>query len=577
MGFIDRVRQLAGAEKITTLISTPEHPSEPAARALRVRREVETEAKRIRDLPTWDPDAFDLDLTDRYRTAGGTMRLRPLQSAALYWIEQKQGALLPLAVGAGKCLISLLAAQALNARFPVLLVPPQMMLPTFREIERLKHHFRLPMNLRVIPYSQLSTAKNTDLFERLTPDAIIADEAHFLKNPDTSRTRRFLRHFHNYPNTRFIAMSGTLTDKSLKDMGHLSELALRDGSPLPRNAQELLAWANCCDAEGIARWSDWDMFARFHDVRHYADEDHRRTEARNAFRTRLRSTPGVVASREGSLGTSLVFETRPLQVPEPVVDALVGLRNTWARPDGEELITALDVWRVGMEISSGFYYRWVWPNGEPDKEWLGARAWWHKEVRALLENNQPGLDSPLLVFNAVSDGRVAKPSAVAALEAWNRVRSRPKPPVETVWLSDYMVVDAVQWLREHPKGLVWYWDQAVGLELKKRGVKTFLAGEDVPEDSPVGMALSIRSHGTGLNLQRMHSENLVLSWPSSGKTCEQLIGRTHRAGQPADEVFVTLYAHTKEARDAIDKSKEKARYIEESTGSSQKLNFGTWL
>jgi hypothetical protein len=90
------------------------------------------------------------------------------------------------------------------------------------------------------------------------------------------------------------------------------------------------------------------------------------------------------------------------------------------------------------------------------------------------------------------------------------------------------------------------------------------------------MALSIRSHGTGLNLQKS-SDNLVLCWPSSGKTCEQLVGRTHRYGQQADTVTMAYYAPTPEADRAVDASRSDARYIEETQGSPQKLNYGTWL
>ena len=48
---------------------------------------------------------------------------------------------------------------------------------------------------------------------------------------------------------------------------------------------------------------------------------------------------------------------------------------------------------------------------------------------------------------------------------------------------------------------------------------------------------SIKAHGTGRNLQAF-CRNLVANPPSDGATWEQLLGRTHRQGQEADEVTV---------------------------------------
>ena len=89
------------------------------------------------------------------------------------------------------------------------------------------------------------------------------------------------------------------------------------------------------------------------------------------------------------------------------------------------------------------------------------------------------------------------------------------------------------------------------------------------------MALSARAHGTGLNLQK-HRESLFLSFPSSGKAAEQIIGRTHRSGQEADEVLATYYAHTAEVRDSVKRAREDAAYIEQTTGSPQKLLYASW-
>ena len=83
---------------------------------------------------------------------------------------------------------------------------------------------------------------------------------------------------------------------------------------------------------------------------------------------------------------------------------------------------------------------------------------------------------------------------------------------------------------------------------------------------------SVRSHGVGANLQK-YCQNLVLSPSPSGATWEQLLGRTHRPGQTADEVETIVYQHTPEVREALEKARANSEYIERSTWQRQKLNF----
>lgn len=546
-----------------------------------------TEARRILALPRWDfaralADAAPggpLDLTARFRVPGGTMELRPIQNLALHLAGEMRGLIFPAAVGAGKTIVSLLVAEMLGALRPVLFIPPALQIPLRREMERLAKHWRLPKNLHIVPYSRLSVASSTALLEQLRPDLIIADEAHNLRNPDAARTRRVIRHFRQFPTTRLVAMSGTLTSKSLRDYAHLCELALREGSPLPTEEADLNAWANCIDANGVPQDKDWSLFAAFSDVRGIPDADERRDAAREVFRERFTSTPGVVATREASVQCSLLFHQRRVIVPPIVADALADLHKTWCRPDGEEMDSALALWRLGMQITQGFYLRWKWPGGVVDQEWLDARAQWHREVRYILQRNQTGLDSPFLVKMAVMRGHLDEAPIMRAWRAWDRVRERPAPPTETVWIDDYLVRDALAWREEHPDGLIWHADLAIESALRAAGVPTFGRGTVPPTDGSLrGMAVSVRVHGTGFDhLQDHHAENLILSWPSSGKTCEQLVGRTHRQGQEADEVSVWYYDHTDDAREAIATSREDARYLQETQGSPQKLVYGTWL
>ena len=111
-------------------------------------------------------------------------------------------------------------------------------------------------------------------------------------------------------------------------------------------------------------------------------------------------------------------------------------------------------------------------------------------------------------------------------------------------------------------------------ELEPR-VEVHGAGAAFDQKTARTMALSIRAHGVGKNLQPW-CEQVILSPPSSGSAWEQLLGRTHRAGQLADEVNVTVVQTYFPQENAMLQAQADARYIEETTGNIQKLNFCNW-
>lgn len=547
---------------------------------------VVTESRRIRALPRWDIPAMSkqaepggpLDYTPRLRAPGGTYQLSVVQNLALYWAEEKKGLVGPLAVGSGKGWLSLFIPMVMGALRPVLFIPNNMQIPLRREMEKLAKHFKLPKNLYIIPYSQLSVAKSTDILDQLKPDLIVCDEVHNIKNPDAARSRRVLRYFREHPSTRFVALSGTLTSKSLRDYAHLCEIALREGTPLPTDEADLIAWSNCVDSKGIPQEKDWSLFSTFIDLRGIEDPALRQEKAREHFKDRFTTTPGVVATSEASVSCSLNLLERKVVVPDSVSQALYELNESWARPDGEIMRDAIALWRLGMQMSQGFYLRWVWPDGIVDHEWLNARSAWFKEVRIVCQRNIVGMDSPFLVWQSMMHGRLTDPPLLRAWAEWEKVKDRPKPPTETVWIDDFLIRDALDWRKHHPKGIIWHSDLATEYALRAAGVPTYGKGEVAPEDgSKGGIALSIRVHGTGLNLQYAHHENLILSMPSGGKTMEQLLGRTHRQGQEADEVNCWHYGHTGPAREALVSARADALYLQQTHGSPQKLVYCTYV
>jgi len=70
---------------------------------------------------------------------------------------------------------------------------------------------------------------------------------------------------------------------------------------------------------------------------------------------------------------------------------------------------------------------------------------------------------------------------------------------------------------------------------------------------------------------------LVLNWPRSGSTVEQLVGRAHRPGQLADAVEVYYLAHTPQARTSLRDSLTDETYVQQSMSTRRKVELGTWL
>ena len=131
---------------------------------------------------------------------------------------------------------------------------------------------------------------------------------------------------------------------------------------------------------------------------------------------------------------------------------------------------------------------------------------------------------------------------------------------------------AADWIHEQ-KGIVWVEQIAVGEALAKAsGHPYFGAGMNEVETYDVACIASARAHGTGKNLQH-YSRALVLSPSSAGDTNQQLLGRLHRPGQLADDVIFEYYIGCQRAHDGFLRALRDARYLEDTTGERQKLNF----
>lgn len=509
------------------------------------------------------------------------MNLRPIQALALDESSTVGGLLGPIGVGEGKTLITLLLPMELNVRTAVLLVPAQLKKQLLEvDYPRYAQHFVLPNLadgawdpavkpvLYVISYNELSSPKKYDLLNKLKPDLIICDEAHALKHTSAARTKRFLRYFKANPGTKLCALSGTITAKSIRDFAHLSKLALGDGTPTPLAWPVLEEWANALDP--IENRSPPGELVRLCKPGE---------EARDGFRRRLVETRGVVVSPPETLGVSLVIRERSVSLPTIVSDHLEVLRDTWCTPGGEEITDALSFSRFARQLASGFYYRWIWPRGEPKhirEEWVDARRDWHREIRWYLSSKASvGMDSPNLLALAASSGRWQADS----WGRWDAIRGKARPETEAVWMDDYLVRDALSWALTNI-GIIWYEHDAEAKKFAELepALPIFGPGNGaiISESGTRTILASRRAHGTGKNLQ-MFNKQLVLNPVSNGAIWEQLLGRMHRTGQQADEVTCDVYLHTLEMLNSLNGARKDAEYIEQIKGSRQRLCYANYI
>lgn len=547
-----------------------------------------SEIRRILNLPDDDPDRPPRYWTDRLSTSGGTWTLRPVQERALSEAHRAQGGLFSIGVGHGKTLLSVLLPHVFDdVDTPALLIPASLREQLARQCATdYGPNFDIHTDIYVASYGEISTKPG--LLDRVAPDLVIADECHKLRNREAARTQRVLRYFRNHPDTRFVGMSGTLTTRSLYDYAHLAELALRDRSPVPIRYPTRKAWQQAVDVTDPHNLPGPDAWRQMQAlVDEYGDGTKldrvpfqaRKRAARDGYLERLRSAPGVVVTSSSSCDAPirLVLDSSVPDVPDEIDDALDTLDQCWELPDGSQIDHAFDIAKARRRLLTGFYYRWAWPDGEPDREWLGKRAQWHRKLRAYCRRSIPGRDTPSLVVDALEAGEIDSPPLEQAYRRWLTVADRPKPPTETVWLSDYLLRWTVAEAAKCPDGaIIWYRNRAVARRLDRDFPEVDVVwpnGRDPAGIEPgTVVACSVQSHGTGAHLAQW-SRQFWLSPTGNGQTWEQLLGRTHRTGQKADEVRLTCPGHRGTYKKALESARQDARYIERTTGQRQKILF----
>lgn len=525
------------------------------------------------------------------------------QAWMLYEIELVGGLLANAAVGIGKTLLNILAPLALrdhvrrvsggqqDLRHALLLVPPSLLGQIKTDYQLLAEHFRVPGVmihfgkgkrpyqrdpdispdgtpepwLRIYSYNGLSGTENSDLLERVAPDAVIADECDALKDVTSSRVLRLLRYYENHEaTTRFCGWTGSLTDSSVREFAHLSCLALRLGSPLPVKKRIIEEWSACLDA--VPNPTPPGALIRLLEP---GEGIH---ELRRALRRRMSWTPGfvmiegrqVITTESGERVELDVRERQAPPVPERIQEALNQVKN-FVRPDkmvggeDDEIIEdQLERARTAREVASGMMYRWIFPRGEPaalKQQWFAARKAWHAELREKVLKGAPQLDSKKLCENAAMRAWGFAPRSIELPDwhaktfvDWYRIKDQVKPKPKAERLDSYIVDDAARWAYEHAigqcehcaqykrrGGIIWYGMREFAHWLAQRARELYGlilpiygegSGEKIIEDEDGSRSViaSLKSHGRGRNgLQFMFSHQLIAQSPANARMWQQCL------------------------------------------------------
>lgn len=576
------------------------------------------------------------------------------QSSALDAFDRLGAGFFPIGVGFGKTGISLYAAELAHAkgvRKIMLLLPSQVYaqlvtrdIPFWRRMVNLSvpilriggqsMAYRRMMyrsgkrGLYIVPYSLLSATDTLEMLAGINPDLVIADEVHNLKNKNAARTKRLLgwrewKIQNEGIDPALLAMSGTITSKSIEDYHHLISWALGDGSPLPKGGATAQAWAQVIDSgssimgefqtgplKPLVRWAS----------KHFSGEVFRDTvsDFRRAFKLRLTSAPGVVTTGDAEVDCSLVVETLPVDEPSAeLTNLMVQVKEEMLTPNGDEIDCAIHTFKWLNELSAGFYNELVWPTleriqkrysmDEPNakaalalgKEYHGCQQLYHKKLREFLADSPLGCDTPMEVARQINQQPENMPSDLVG--AYNDMRGA-QVESEQVYgvliereghahrVDPYKVEAAVDWAfktkRGQPKGcILWVSHIEVGQWLaelaRKRGKDRVLycpAGDEAnatiidPANADKVVIASMSAHGVGKNLQHFQRQ-LFVQWPRDAKLAEQVLGRLHRSGQQADEI--TAYRFDATGFDAVNfaATLNDAVYIHQSTDLRQKLVY----
>jgi hypothetical protein len=550
----------------------------------------DAELERILWLParTWQDnpnlEMLRLGLTMMLRAPGGTMELWPHQAQALADTHDFGGSLLPIPVGKGKTLVSLLLPVVTGFLPALLLVPAKLVGKTRMDFADLRRDWNA-VEPQVLSYQKISRSGGWGRLEEINPKLIIADEAHWLKNTDAGVTRKLRRWHREHPETRACFMSGRISSRSLREYAHLAEWSLGQRCPMPLRHGILKTWRMVIDEkvpEG-SRMAPGALLALCNDAElDSLAQDQSPVNAlsvvRKAYKRRLVSTPGVVAVESKGLEIPITLEIERPVPGSATWPAFEKLRTDWETPDGHPFSEPMDLWRHARDLVCGFYNVW---DPRPPADWLHARREWHRFVRDIRNRRYKDIDTPFQVVLAIKKGKLQSKE----YNEWIKVRDTFKPNSVPVWIDDALIKWCGGWLRKRDPTIVWTDDVPFGKKLSKDlGLPYFQregkdsTGRHIERlDKPEHVIASVQSNNEGRNLQHMWHNSLVISAEPKGSTWHQLIGRTHREGQEADDVEVNVVVACLEQWEGLRQARRDEEFARDTTVDDSKLLLADWV
>ncbi len=645
---------------------------------------VDEELARILSLPFLPPtvarcpDRAGYARTLLNHAAPADFEFRDIQIDGAYTFEQHGGLLGPIGVGFGKSALSVLCAliglRKRGHRRAVILVPPEVYdqltikdLPWMRRRlamdgtafwvvqgtakKRMEMAQQPGSGAFIYSYSSLSTQTGYDELAAISPTLFILDEAQCVASHKSARTKRLLGFMNQIDQmlkegklgpdvacrrVEVVAMSGTITKKSVRDYAYLARRCLHDLAPIPLREQAIDAFCRAVDAEvegtgqtdlDRARMQQLVEWSQAHGHNPYAAftvPPTAQEATREAFRYRLCSAHGVVSTSDASVGCSLIIAwsepPRPTTADADAMAAhMVAIVKDMKTPDGDVIDYGMHSYKWLWELSAGFYNSLRWPSaaevrtrsiqrGKPISEAESVALLqaamdhhkllqeYHKVLRSFLDaRHQPGCDSPMLVAQEIVrriDGKGEKfklwPELIDAYRLhkdadFDDLPERRGMPIR---VCDYKIRAAVEWCRAHdpatggPGGMVWFHHPEVGRwlveELLTADIKhtAAFAGENAAPFSS-GLVISSYAHATGKNLQHQ-SRNLILELRREAAIMEQMLGRTHRAGQLADDVRADVFVANGFDLALFNSILRDSDYIQSTTGMRQRLCYATY-
>lgn len=436
-------------------------------------------------------------------------RLWDIQIDAIYTYETIGGLLGPIGVGRGKSFIALLSAnRAVLSRGHyrvVIIIPPEVYdqltkidLSKARQLfnlngipyypcsgpaaKRMEIASRPGKGVWIYSYSSLSTKTGYEELKAIRATCYILDEAHNLARPTAGRTKRFhgvlkeleeqevikytqqMTGSRNITAIETVALSGTLTKKSVKDYAHLAARALGRMSPSPIQRRAIEAYASAIDAEStgvslqdrdatiMSEFLEWARRNNFDPSKPPRRDDEsddeyasrcrvgmsRQEQIRLSYMHRLNTTPGVVATIDQGLDASLLISWLEPTVPKeddpqqgPQITKMVALMkrivNEQLTPNGDTIDYGMHQFKWLWELSNGFYNNLIWPTIEQVKDQYPNKHGkvisedqaaallhqaqkhhsllqeYHKILRKFLDRKHiPGCDTPMLVASEIN-------------------------------------------------------------------------------------------------------------------------------------------------------------------------------